>query len=151
MTRYALLIVLFSILGCTQSKPLQPGQLGGVPVETAPAAEAAPVAIEKTKKAEAGVSGKGNYSDAPAVMLPFTVPISQYFLTRDRTVFEMQIPKTMQLFEATEGRKPNSNEEFMTEIIVKGQIKLPELNNADDRYEYDPSDGELKVKTKVKK
>ena len=59
-------------------------------------------------------------------------------------VFEVQIPKAMQLFKATEDRNPKSHEEFMEKIIKDGQIRLPELWEG-ETYRYDPKTAELWV------
>jgi len=48
------------------------------------------------------------------------------------------------LFAATEGRKPNSHEEFMNKIIKFNKIQLPTLP-AGEKYVYDPQEGELMV------
>jgi hypothetical protein len=50
----------------------------------------------------------------------------------------------MQLYEATNGKKPTTHEEFMEQIIRANQIVLPELP-AGQRYVYDPETGELMV------
>ncbi len=72
---------------------------------------------------------------APAVAL---------FRTRERAVFEIQIPHAMQLYEALNGKKPVSEEEFFEKIIKTNQIKLPTLPEG-QRYVYDPKKGELMV------
>jgi len=74
----------------------------------------------------------------------FTQPASAYFTVKDQVVFQVQIPKAMQIFDLTKGRKPTTHEEFMTEIIARNGIKLPELL-LDHRYVYDPKRGELMV------
>lgn len=51
---------------------------------------------------------------------------------------------SLDLFNATEGRYPNSHEEFMTTIIQANQIALPELDPGVE-YLYDPEDHQLKV------
>ncbi len=59
-------------------------------------------------------------------------------------VFEIQVPHALQLYEATNGRKPATHEEFMEQIIKANQIELPELP-AGQRYIYDSQTGELMV------
>jgi len=73
-----------------------------------------------------------------------TQPASAYFTVKDRIVFEIQIPKAMQIFEHTKNRKPTTHDEFMDQIIARNSIKLPELM-PDHRYVYDPKAGELMV------
>jgi hypothetical protein len=51
---------------------------------------------------------------------------------------------SLDLFNASEGRYPNSHEEFMAAIIQANQIALPELDPGVE-YLYDPEDHQLKV------
>jgi len=74
----------------------------------------------------------------------FTQPASAYFALKDQVVFNVQIPKAMQIFEATNNRRPKSHDEFMDRIIARNSIKLPELL-LDHRYVYDAKRGELMV------
>jgi hypothetical protein len=71
-------------------------------------------------------------------------PARSLFAFQERTVFEIQIPKAIQLFEATNGRKVKSHEEFMTSIIKANRINLPELPQG-KQYYYDVQRGELMV------
>jgi hypothetical protein len=93
-------------------------------------------------EAKAGVGSQGqSLKNATGVLVEAA---KAYFNVRQRAVFEIEIPKNMQLFEATEGRKPNSHEEFMQKIITANGVKLPNLP-ANHRYVYDPQQGELMV------
>jgi hypothetical protein len=115
----------------------QPGPaIPGLPV--AGAAPQQPAMVQE--KAQAGVTGKGNYG-GPGII---TTPISTYFQIRERAVFDIQIPQAMQLYEATNGAKPKTQDEFMRNIIQANMIKLPELP-AGHKYVYDPQKGELMV------
>ena len=71
-------------------------------------------------------------------------PARSLFAFEQRAVFNIQIPKAVQLFEATEGRKPRSHDEYMNKIIKANLIKLPTLPNG-QKYIYDPNRGELMV------
>lgn len=123
-------------------QPGQPpaGQAGpvipGLPIPGA----AAPQPNMVQEKAQAGVTGKGDYGGAGIV----TTPISAYFQTKERVIFEIQIPHAMQLYEALNGSKPKTQEDFMREIIQANMIRLPELP-AGHKYVYDPKKGELMV------
>ncbi len=86
-----------------------------------------------------GVTGKGNYQ--PGLI---TTPVRAYFRVQERLIFEVQIPHAMQRFEAENGHKPRSHEEFMEKIIKANNLELPELP-PDHRYVYDPEQGELMV------
>jgi hypothetical protein len=90
------------------------------------------------EKAAVGVGEKGR--DYPA----YLYPAASYWAIRERLAFEVQIPKAMQLFKATEGRAPKDHEEFMQRIIKENMIKLPDLPEG-DRYVYDPKREELMV------
>lgn len=102
------------------------------------------------KKADVGATGKGEYgvsSEQPMSIV--TVPVSTYFKAQEAAVFRMQIPSAMNLFQASEGRYPNSEEEFMTKIIKANQIVLPELPEG-DVYFYDVQTSELKIRSQKK-
>lgn len=105
----------------------------------APAAAGAPPAVVQDK-AQAGVTGKGDYG-GPGIV---TTPISTYFQIRERVVFDIQIPHALQLYEATNNYKPKTQEDFMRDIIQANMIKLPELPPG-HKYVYDPQKGELMV------
>jgi len=122
------------------------GQLGAAaqvpPDEGAPAVgEPAPGdAALVREKAAVGVGEKGHDLGEGLV----STPVKVYFQTRERVVFEIQIPSTMNLYKAEYGRGPRSHEEFMEKIIKEGMIRLPDLPT-DHRYVYDPERGELLV------
>jgi hypothetical protein len=108
----------------------------------------APAATQPTEPPESDVvrekasfaqTAKGKYE----VNL-ITQPASAYFTVKDRIVFEIQIPKAMQIFEHTKYRKPTTHDEFMDQIITRNGIKLPELM-PEHRYVYDAKAGELMV------
>lgn len=115
------------------------------PVETPPKSPSEPVSPTpgpgmELKKAELGVGDKGRgYS--PGII---TTPIATYFGVQERLVFEVQIPKAMQLFKAMENRPPKDQEEFMKKIIKENSIKLPSLPLG-HRYIYDPKAEQLMV------
>lgn len=121
--------------------------------ETATAAGASETTAEPEaeyveKKADVGATGKGEYgvtSEQPMSIV--TVPVSTYFKAQEMAVFRMQIPSAMNLFQASEGRYPNSEEEFMAKIIKANQIVLPKLPEG-DVYFYDVAARELKIRTK---
>lgn len=88
-------------------------------------------------KARAGVLDAENY-DAAIV----TTPISANSSMKQQMIFDFQIPKALELFEQLRNRKPNSHQEFMREIIQKGNIRLPTLPPY-YRYIYDPEAGDF--------
>lgn len=147
--RFAVLfgVLLFST-GCeTKQSATSPGpepvvEQGEVaPLVPVPASEAPAVETEMVRsKAEAGVGVKG--SDLEFEM--GTTAAKVYFTARERVVFDMQIPKSMQLYEATNGAPPKTHDEFMKEIIEANDINLPDLPPS-HRYVYDPETAELMV------
>ena len=90
--------------------------------------------IERVK-AEKGVGIKGRSLDEYEGVV--VTPAKTYFTARERMVFEIQIPAALNLFNASEGRNPESHEEFMEKIVEFNQIKLPELPQG-HKYVYDP-------------
>lgn len=102
------------------------------------------------KRAGVGATGKGQYgvtSEQPISII--TTPVSTYFYAQEKTVFDMQIPQALNLFQASEGRFPNSEEEFMQKIIQANQISLPKLPEGDS-YFYDVPSHTLMIRS-VKK
>jgi hypothetical protein len=75
-----------------------------------------------------------------------SVPVGSYFKARELIAFAIQIPEAMKTFRALNGRNPKSHEEFTTQIIKAGGIKLPKLP-AGAEYLYEPEKGELMVVT----
>ena len=56
----------------------------------------------------------------------------------------LQIEHAVNLFNASEGRYPQSHEEFMTRIIQENQLKLPQLS-AGLEYQYDVGNHKLVI------
>jgi type IV secretory pathway VirB10-like protein len=158
------MLLLFWTGGCEQAPapppqqqtaraPVPPPPPPPPPVETpaaspsAPAAPTPPAPQEAakptnagSKKAEVGVGKKLSRLSKSLICTDFAA----LYCVRERLVFEVQIPKAMQLFNATEGRNPKSHAEFMEKIIKEGQIQLPELWEG-ETYRYDPKTAELWV------
>jgi hypothetical protein len=93
-------------------------------------------------KADVGVGAKGRGLDQ--FKGPLVTPAKAYFTMREKAIFQIQIPHAMQTYEALHGNAPKTHEQFMTEIIQAGQIKLPDLPPG-QRYVYDPKEKELMV------
>lgn len=89
--------------------------------------------------AAATLTGKGQYGGDL-----ITTPVSTYFAVKDQVVFQYQLPKAMELYEAAYQRKPKNYEEFQREIVMKNGIQLPELPPT-HRYLYDPDTGKLLI------
>ena len=77
-----------------------------------------------------------------------TTVAATLFKTKQRVVFEIQIPQAMQLYQATNEHYPKTEEEFFSTIIAYNNIKLPELPE-DHTYFYDPEQAQLMVRRPV--
>lgn len=71
-------------------------------------------------------------------------PVISLLAFREKAVFTIQIPQALQLFEASEGRKPKSHQEFMDKIIKANNIQLPALQ-AGQEYNFHVDTGDLWV------
>ena len=154
------LLALCAVCGCSEPIPVPTSDAESTQETAATTSEtnadaagatenaAKPEAEYVEKKADVGATGKGEYgvtSEEPTSIV--TVPVSTYFKAQEMAVFRMQIPSAMNLFQASEGRYPNSEEEFMTKIIKANQIVLPKLPEG-DVYFYDVQARELKIRSK---
>ena len=95
--------------------------------EAAAALENKPAMESQVAKTGVGIKGdslEGTSSSNPASMV--SAPALAYFKLKERVVFEIQLPKQMDLFKAYHGRPPRNHEEYMKEFVTN-QIKLPTL------------------------
>lgn len=83
-------------------------------------------------------------SDGSAVEQAVGYQAAAYFNAKERIVFEVQLVQAAKLFEAVEGRKPDSHEEYMDKVVKANNILLPKLPE-NMRYRYLPEDGQLWV------
>jgi hypothetical protein len=129
------------LAGCETGK--EPPRVAPPPKQEPPVAKPAP-APPKTveKRADVGVGKKGRGYGQGVI----ATPAASLFATKERLVFQVQIPQAMQLFKATEDRVPKDHAEFMEKIIKANNIHLPELPDG-DRYRYDPKTAELMVES----
>ncbi|MDZ4848387.1 MAG: hypothetical protein SGI77_03780 [Pirellulaceae bacterium] len=99
----------------------------------------------EARPAEVGVGIKGqSLKDETGVGKVISQPAMVLFQTKERIAFEIQIPHALNLFKASEGRSPESHEEFIDKIIKPNQIKLPKLPEGME-YRYRPDDAQLWV------
>ena len=120
--------------------PPPPPASASQPAPAPTAAPAAPLPAGETVKAEPGVGKKGRGYEPGFI----TTPVATYFRIKERIPFEIEIPKAMQLFKATNDRAPQSHEEFMEKIVKENSIRLPQLPEG-ERYLYDPKSEQLMV------
>ncbi len=92
------------------------------------------------EKAQVGVGEKGRDIGAGII----STPIKAYFSAKQQITFNIQIPHAMNLYKATNGRAPNTHEEFMSKIIKANFIQLPQLPPG-HKYVYDPKKEDLMV------
>lgn len=74
---------------------------------------------------------------------PITAPTSAYGPMLEQ-ISKTHIEHALNLFNASEGRYPNSHEEFMTAIIKANNIQLPVLPGG-KQYQYDVENHKLVV------
>jgi hypothetical protein len=111
-----------------------------------PAVEQAPPEMEKVK-ADVGVGKKGaSLRDENQLIAG---PAVAYFNTREKVVFQIQIPHALNLYNAENGFYPKSHDEFMEKIVEFNQIKLPQLPDG-AKYVYDVESHTLMVERPAK-
>ena len=142
----ASILIVTVLLGCGEMVVEQTSESNTV-ATSVPEISPGDVAEAPTErvKAEAGVAKQGRSLDnETGVGAIIAQPAKSYFAVKERAVFNIQIPQALQLFKATEGRLPNSHDEFMSKIIKANNIKLPALPEG-QTYVFDPEKGELMV------
>jgi hypothetical protein len=93
-----------------------------------------------------GVTGKGNYGSEGIL----TTPVSVYFHTKEQIVFNIEIPHNLQLYKAlNDDKAPQTQEDFMKEIIQANGTKLPQLPPGSE-YVWDPAKEQLMVRHPAK-
>jgi hypothetical protein len=115
-------------------------QSTGPPAPPPVVAEGAATPGGTTEKAVRGVGEQGSKYGGGIV----TEPVRQYFLLKQATVFEIQIPHALNLYHAEHNKYPKDWAEFKREILDPASIQLPELPEG-VRYVYDGKAGELQV------
>lgn len=128
--------------------------VAGAPTGGAPAIGPGGPVVPGGQPVEQEVAGvgsgiKGRSLDSPDVVQAIAQPAKSYFATKERVVFEIQIPHALNLYKATEGTAPASHEEFMEKIVAANQIPLPALPPG-HRYVYDPTTEQLMVEKPAK-
>ena len=146
-----------SVTNTTPNASQPPAPAVQAPAVQAPAINVPPVQVPGTaqapatpdanvgQKAQAGVAKQGRSLDGEkGVGKMIAQPIMSLFAFKENAVFKIQIPSALKLFEASEGRKPKSHQEFMDKIITANQIRLPELRTGME-YNFHTDTGELWV------
>ena len=86
-----------------------------------------------------GLKGRGYGED------PLTYALKARWTTEQKLIFDVQIPKALSLYQATNDHLPATHDEFMEKIIEENGLTLPELP-AGDEYVYVPSTGKLMIR-----
>ncbi len=99
-----------------------------------------PDTVSSREKAAAGAGKKGRgYGGGP-----ISEPARQYFQIRERTVFQIQIPHALKMYQAINGKGPADHNEFMEKIVRENSISLP-LLPAGKKYVFDAEESELMI------
>jgi hypothetical protein len=142
-----LLCMIALVLGC---KPQEEVDRESAERATAnAAANRKPIMADQV--AGVGVGAQGRSLEGGSEYNPATFvsgPAAAYFRTKEKIVFEIQIPHTLNAFVALNGRHPQSHEEYMREIVGT-DIKLPRLPEG-MVYRYHPDSQELWVEKEKK-
>jgi len=146
-----LVLLMFCLAGCDAGKPRNSRPVTQDPPVVAEE-PAAPVAEPERELVDIGrdPSGRAAFAEGQGetLMSPILVPLGQYFSVQDR-IADMRRQDAMNKYKAMNDNKPPAtHEEYMREIIEANNIKLSPLKNSDDKYQYDPASGELKILTR---
>ncbi|MDG2127263.1 MAG: hypothetical protein P8K08_04670 [Fuerstiella sp.] len=87
--------------------------------------------------------GKQTVSSKVRMSNPLTGALDAYEPTKQK-IGELQIQRSVDIFNAIEGRYPKDHEEFMTKVIKANGIRLPQLG-PDKQYQYDVANHTLMV------
>jgi len=138
-------VVLSSQFGCKPEQEVQKDLAAQKQAQADAAAAAEPPRV--AQKAGVGVGSKGRSLDGGSENNPATIisgPAAAYFRTKEKIVFEIQVPQAMNLYMAEKGRNPRNHEEFMRDIVEFNRIPLPKLPTG-MVYRYDSEKAELWV------
>ncbi len=127
-----LIVVIFSI-GCKEPKSPDTSAVDGQ--------QKGPVEMERVV-AEVGVAKQGRVIGDKEGFL--RTPVKALFTAKQKVAFEFKVKPAVNLYEAENGFKPKTHEEFMEKIIKFNEIEVPELP-AGHSYVWDPKVGELMV------
>lgn len=146
----ALCLALGMFVGCKPEAEIQREAAQARAQQEADAAKANQPPMEN-QVAKVGVGVKGNslddISDNDARNI-IAGPAKAFFNTKEKIVFEIQLPQAINLYQAEHGRFPRSHEEYMDKIVKFNQIKLPELPKK-MVYRYHPDTNELWVEAET--
>ncbi len=136
---FSVSIIFLTCTGCDDASQ------AGKPTATEALDQSAQAPME-AQKARVGVGVQGSRIRADDSMASdlVTGPAKVLFNTKEKVVFEIQLPQALQLFKALEGRSPTSHDEYMTTIVRANRIALPKLPEG-MQYVYHVDEEELWV------
>ena len=137
--------VVWTLVGC-KSEEARQQELAAQ--EAAAQAPASPPLQNQVAGVGVGVKGRsleGGSDYNPAKFA--SGPAAAYFRTKEKIVFEIQIPHTLNAYQALNGRYPRSHDEYMKESIGTA-IKLPQLPKG-MVYRYHPETHDLWVEAET--
>lgn len=132
------LLVIMGTMGCDLNKQVEPKKVDAGPQRTQDIGEYKPAAPTPSTPAPA---------QPAATPSPFDLPTPAIGKTTDfviETTAKLQIEQAIEQYRALNGNYPKSHEEFMEEVIKKGDIHL-NAPPAGKKYQYDVENHELKV------
>jgi hypothetical protein len=138
------IFVTFLVMGCKPEAERLRDQQAAQAAAAAAASANQPAMPDQVAKVGVGVKGdslEGVSPNNPSAMI--SAPVNAYFKMKESMVFNIQIPKMMELYKATNGRAPKNHDEFMQEI-KNNKINLPQLPQG-MVYRYHPDTAELWV------
>jgi hypothetical protein len=118
------------------------GAMAGCMQATPPSAPKKPPTTDKIGEFDPA-AGKEVVTPDAKVTDPITGPLEVLKSVRMKLP-ALQIEHAVNLFNASEGRYPQSHEEFMTRIIQENQLRLPQLP-AGLEYQYDVTNHKLVI------
>ncbi len=149
------ILFVFGMAGCSGEDPFDTGptrsaapEAMGITTDSVESAGApvakqeAPKPEPKREKAQAGVTGRGDYRGIG------TTAVGTLVRVQEKLEFQ-QVEKALDLYKASTGELPKTHEEFMEKVIKANQIQLPKLQPG-AKYVYDPEKGQLMVEKQVK-
>lgn len=122
-------LVLLCLFGCDDTTKKSPNSIIGK--KTQDIGEHKPEAGAKVSDSKVQISD------------PVTGPLQAYGPMVEQ-ISKGAVAQALNLFNASEGRYPNSYDEFMTRIIKENNIRLPVLPGG-KKYEYDVANHQLVV------
>ncbi len=132
-------------IGCEDAPNAAPSGDSQSSNAESPEEETKPEGEVAYKEAVVGVGKKGKKLEKEkGIGKAIVTPAVALFRFKQKAVFEIQIPHAMNLYKATHGNFPKTQQEFDSKIVKANNIKLPELEEG-QKYFYDPSTGKLMV------